>query len=140
MCVCMYVYMRMCVYVCMYVCMRLYVWMYVCMYENLCVYVWMYVCIYVCMCVCMHVCMCVCINVCMLSPAVLGNKEMNAKADLALVLESTEGMYGDFVSNSSAYLDARGLRANSFSLNGIVIEDHSITANVMQLLGRYIHT
>ena len=76
----------------------------------------------------------------MLSPAVLGNKEMNAKADLALVLESTDGMYGDFVSNSSAYLDARGLRANSFSLNGIVIEDHSITANVMQLLGRYIHT
>ena len=79
-------------------------------------------------------------DVCMFSPAVLGNKEMNAKADLALVLESTDGMYGDFVSNSSTYLDARGLRANSFSLNGIVIEDHSITANVMQLLGRYIHT
>eukprot|EP01036_Dinobryon_divergens_P027125 gene27125-35847_t len=42
-----------------------------------------------------------------------------AKADIELVLDSNPGMYADFVSNSSAYVDARGLRANSFSLNGI---------------------
>eukprot|EP01035_Chromulina_nebulosa_P028386 gene28386-37468_t len=63
--------------------------------------------------------------------------ESIAKADIELVLgDSNPGMYADFVSNSSAYLDARGLRANSFSLNGIIIENHSISTNVMQLLGR----
>ena len=116
------------VYVCSFIKESMYVCM--CTYVNMYLHVWMSVCMFV----CMYVSICL---------PIIGNKESIAKADIELVLDdSNPGMYADFVSNSSAYLDARGLRANSFSLNGIVIEDHSISTNVMQLLGRQapIHT
>ena len=70
-----------------------------------------------------------------------GKSAVKAEADLSKVLDQGSGQGAAeelryYASNSSAYLDARGLRANSFSLNGIVIEDHSISSNLMQLLGR----
>ena len=58
-CLCIYVYMYLCMYVCilsMYVC--IYVSMYLCIYVSmyLCVYVSMYLCIYVSMYLCIYVC------------------------------------------------------------------------------------
>lgn len=51
-------------------------------------------------------------------------------------VEEDLAAYKEFAALSNAYLEARGLPPNSFSLNGIVVEDHSITDNLMQLLGR----
>lgn len=48
----------------------------------------------------------------------------------------SEGQYSDFVKNSTAYLSARGLPTDSFSLNGIVQQDGDISSSLMQLLGR----
>jgi hypothetical protein len=42
----------------------------------------------------------------------------------------------DFVKNTTQYLTQRGLPANSFSLNGIVVESDDIMSHLMQLLGR----
>ena len=72
-CVCVYMYVRMCVcmFVCMYyvyVCMCVYVYMcicmFICMYVSVCMFVCMTVCMYVCMCVCMYLCMYVCVYAC----------------------------------------------------------------------------
>jgi hypothetical protein len=61
---------------------------------------------------------------------------VKAKSDVSTVLGGTDDLYKDFVAQSNAYLDARGLPTNSFSMNGIVINDHTITDNLMQLVGR----
>ena len=67
-CVCVYIYMYVCmytfvcVYICVYVCASVYVRM--CVYMCVCMYI--YVCVYVCMYVCVHIYVCVyiCLSVC----------------------------------------------------------------------------
>jgi hypothetical protein len=44
--------------------------------------------------------------------------------------------HDDYISNTTAYLSARGLPVNSFSMNGIVIKDTEMNQYLMQLLGR----
>jgi hypothetical protein len=44
--------------------------------------------------------------------------------------------YEDYISNTTAYLAARGLPVNSFSMNGIVVKDTELSQYLMQLLGR----
>jgi len=56
-----------------------------------------------------------------------------------LAKEATEilanGSYSEFISNSTAYLTARGLTPNTFSFNGIVISN-SLGQFLMSTLGR----
>ena len=55
-CICVYIYVYICVCMCVYVCM------YVCVCT--CVYVCLYICVGVCVCIYLCVCLCVCICVC----------------------------------------------------------------------------
>ena len=50
--------------------------------------------------------------------------------------------YSDYLRNTSLYLDARGLPVNSYSLNGIVVNDINLQSTLMQLISReqYIMT
>ena len=42
----------------------------------------------------------------------------------------------EFIANSTAYLQARGLPTNSYSMNGIVRTDIDLSSSLMQLVGR----
>lgn len=56
-----------------------------------------------------------------------------------VVSNETNELYypnNDFVTNTSAYLQARGLPINSFSMNGIVLSAEALSEAMMQLLGR----
>lgn len=47
-----------------------------------------------------------------------------------------DGEFQEFIDNSNAYLEARGLTPNSFSMNGIVVQESSLEGQLMQLLSR----
>lgn len=65
MCVCMYVFVLVCMYICMHV------WVYICVFVYACVYMLVYMCgcIYVCLCMsvcaCAYVLVCTCVCLCM---------------------------------------------------------------------------
>ena len=47
------------------------------------------------------------------------------------------GGYYEYSHNSSAYLSARGLEPNSFSLNGVIVRDADLSSqSFMQMLGK----
>eukprot|EP01034_Spumella_vulgaris_P025848 gene25848-32345_t len=45
-------------------------------------------------------------------------------------------MHSDFVTNTTLYVEARGLPVNSYSINGIVSVDNNLQQSLMQVLGR----
>ena len=55
--------------------------------------------------------------------AAIARKQAGVEVDEVFSLTSNHKLHGDFVGNSSAYLAARNLPVNSFSLNGIVTSD-----------------
>jgi hypothetical protein len=68
-CVWLYICVRVCMCVCEYVCLCVFVSVCLCMSMCVCVYVWVYVCMNMCICECVSVCMsvymCMCMNECM---------------------------------------------------------------------------
>lgn len=76
-------------------------------------------------------------NELLLSLATEASSSISKSAGLSLktILQSAE-RHIDFVSNTTAYLEARNLPMNSFSLNGIVAAGHSIQQSLMQLVSR----
>ena len=77
--------------------------------------------------------------VALFAQSAFGTKASESQRDIRTRAEAVladENVYADFVSNSSIYLNARGLAINSFSLNGIVRQTSDMQSALMQILGR----